>query len=107
LLGVVESHISAGKHGAGGFAEGGDGEADAERDREGKSGNDDTVYRLSYPIGDSQGILAGGLREDKEELVASVASEEVVGAKARGDDFNDLFEGGVACRVASGIVDFV
>jgi len=45
------------------------------------------------------------LREDKEKLVPSVASEEIVGAKAGGDDFNDLLQSSVAGRVSSGVVD--
>jgi hypothetical protein len=58
-----------------------------------------------YPFGDSQGIIAGGLREDEEELVASEAPEEIIGAKAGGDDFDDLPERGVACGVTRGVVD--
>ena len=56
-------------------------------------------------FGDSEGILAGGLRQDEEELVASEAPEEIVGAKAAGDDFDDLPESGVACGVTGGVVD--
>jgi len=46
LLGVVESHIGAGKHGAGRFVAGSDGEPDAKRDGEGKSRDGNTTYRL-------------------------------------------------------------
>jgi hypothetical protein len=58
-----------------------------------------------HPFGDSQGIVAGGLRQDEEELVASEAPEEIIGAKAGGDDFDDLPESGVACGVTRGVVD--
>jgi hypothetical protein len=105
LFGFLQGHISAGKHGARGFAESGDGETYAERDRQGQSGDGKATYRLFYPFNDSQDIVARGLREHKEELVAAVASEEIVEAKARGNDLNDLLEGGVACRMASGVVD--
>jgi hypothetical protein len=105
LFGVVQGHIGAGKHGGCGFAESCDGQADAERDRQRQSGDGKATYRLFYPFCDSQSIVARGLRENKEKLVASVASEKIVGAKARGNDFNDLLEGGVACRVAGGVVD--
>jgi hypothetical protein len=60
---------------------------------------------MFHPFGDSQGIIAGGLRQNEEELVASEAPEEIIGAKAGGDDFDDLPESGVACGVTRGVVD--
>jgi hypothetical protein len=47
---------------------------------------------MFHSFGDPPGIVAGGLRKHKEELVASVAPEEIVGAKTGGDDFDDLPE---------------
>jgi hypothetical protein len=51
------------------------------------------------------GILARCLRKDKEKLVASLASEEIVGCEGGGNDLNDLLESDVAGRVASGVAD--
>jgi len=63
------------------------------------------AYGLRQPLRHSQGIIAGGLRQNEEELVASEAPEEIIGAKAGGDDFDDLPESGVACGVTRGVVD--
>ena len=81
-FGVVERHIGASKHGGGSFAGSGKGETDAEADGVGESGDNKTAYRVFHPFGDSQGIIAGGLRQDEEKLVASEAPEEIIGAKA-------------------------
>ena len=104
-FGVVERHIGASKHGDGGFAGSGKGEADAESDGESEPGDNQTAYRVFHPFGDSQGIIAGGLRQDEEELVASEAPEEIIGAKAAGDDLDDLPESGVACSMTRRVVD--
>jgi len=106
-FGVVESHIGAGKQGDGGFAGRGKGEADAQGDRDGAFGDGKIAHGVFHSFGDSQGIVTRGLREDEEELVASIASEKIVGAKAGGDDFDNPPEGRIACRMARGVVDLL
>ena len=49
--------------------------------------------------------LAGHIPEDQQKFVPSIADERIRAADAAQDGIGSRLQGGVACRMASGIVD--
>lgn len=105
LLGRVERGVGAGDQLVrAGCVGGEDGDAQARRHSVLGTRRHDLTDRVAQVLGGDHGALAVGFREEEQELLSAVASDDVAGSEQPGGDAADVGQDDIARGVAQAVV---